>query len=108
MYALKYCYECPPIDFWGGWQTLDINSFGLDSDEPFGEFNMLVEELEDTIRGFKTFWEGDGQWRFSGLPHGEVYSNCLMFAIKQQNNGITYVLSPFKLPWLAEYQCEKS
>ncbi len=47
-----------------------------------------------------TFWEGDGIWMVSGLPVNDSASSLPMFAVKQNNNGDTFICSPLQLHWL--------
>ena len=53
--------------------------------------------------GHKVGWEGDireGPF-IAGLPTNETGNDGhIMIAWKQDNNGDTFVVSPFKLPWL--------
>jgi hypothetical protein len=49
-------------------------------------------------------WEEDGEWRMAGLPHDDVAAPTSMLAVKQYNNGTTYVIiSSYELPWLSRY-----
>jgi len=51
-------------------------------------------------------WEGDfalGPIVFT-LPDPDSNSFAIGFAWKQSNNGSTFVMSPFELPWLSDYR----
>lgn len=44
-------------------------------------------------------WEGDGAWHYAGIP-GTTSGPEAVLAVKQQNNGSVFVLSPVPLDWL--------
>ena len=47
-------------------------------------------------------WEGDireGPY-FAPLPENDTHPSAFLLAWKQDNNGATFVASPFNLPWL--------
>jgi hypothetical protein len=43
---------------------------------------------------------------FSALPDGMSSSCDYVVAWKQHNNGTTFLVSPWELPWLADEQIE--
>lgn len=47
-----------------------------------------------------TSWEGDGNWYVSGMPSEDSSDSLPIFAVKQENNGSTFLCSPFPLPWV--------
>lgn len=111
-----YLYECSPIDWWVGWSTYeDILQQIRAEDEYMGSMTNGVREsdhlrfLEATGRaltGFRALgWEGDGDIKVTALPSPEPYVNgagieALVLAVKQGNNGTTYLASQVPMPWL--------
>ncbi len=105
-----YVYVLPPIDYWTGWRSsadaLPEHEF---EEEVRGQQAAEVERrCEHALEQFRarTGWEGDireGPF-VSGLPplHGGSESD-LMVAVKQDNNGLTFIWSPHELSWLAEF-----
>jgi hypothetical protein len=74
----------------GGFQSRDV-----------GEFLSAIQEAKAAAR--KAGWEGDyGQSapRVFWLPDPEWFGFKYGFAWKQSNNGTTFIVSPFRLPWL--------
>lgn len=93
-----------PIDWWPGWTSID----GLRRDaNRLWEWGVelpsqLPPELDTRIPAqvaTELGWEGDGEWKCAPLPTDDGYCK-LMFAVKQSNNGTTFIVSPFDLPWL--------
>lgn len=116
-----YCYHIMPIDHWDGMRTAQqviedavkrMVGAGFDDGEIWTRFdiemvrdacNSMIRLLKLAAIGFRRVgWEGDmreGPFFFS-MP-GEV--NTLMgVALKQDNNGGTFVGSPVPLPNLME------
>lgn len=108
-----YAYEINPIDF--GWQYLTLVSSHRErlakeyaSEQVSTERQYLLKKLRDFEEfideamnaGETVGWEGD----FRVEPHvgflpidGNVTPYCVW---KQDNNGDTFVVSPFEMPWL--------
>ncbi|RZK42273.1 MAG: hypothetical protein EOO61_05505 [Hymenobacter sp.] len=107
-----YIYEMNPIDIWSGWIRLedaiaepgkyDIAGSSTSTDE-----KEIIDELREKLDYVKyllarhTPWEGDGRVYLTSMPT-EV-DGFLVFAIKQDNNGTTYLASPIEYPHLKEY-----
>ena len=98
-----YVYECPPQDWWDGWQRVDC--YQPDEYGDAERFATLLATAKDAIRS-ESSWEGDGVWRFAGLPNGESDGE-LIFSVKQSNNGTTFFASPYALPWWKEHLCSR-
>jgi len=100
-----FVYMLPPVDFWQGWTP--EHSWPKADDDPFPEYGVGDEEADDLAVAMKLAarcgWEGDGEWRMAGLPRADVAAPTYMLAVKQQNNGTTFVVSPYELPWLAHH-----
>src|SRR3990167_1101125 len=110
--AMLYIYACNAIDFWDGWQTLDRlqwhdDGWGEDTDAT--RLLLLANRVRSCGAGFRQYgWEGDvrsGHWMVSGLPDPDSATSRLMFAVKQDNNGTTFLASELPLPWLGESFC---
>ena len=114
-----YVYRCPPVDFWFGWLRLRVGEdFVFDVlDEPGGLFERewlsgsegaIRELLSVSSDGFlRAGWEGDvrdGCWQLSGFPLPETPGDPgFLVAVKQNNNGTTFISSPVSLQHLQEY-----
>ena len=63
------------------------------------EYEKLRDEAFELARA--KGWEGDTRQGpfIAGIPTGD-YTTGILIAWKQGNNGITFIASPFKLPWL--------
>lgn len=103
--AKLYVYAIAPIDFWDGWMTRDqfISSYNSEHMEGGADDHCddLIAHAEKVaqIAG----WEGDYRQGpfFSGIPSES--GNCsseTMIGWKQDNNGMTFIASPYRLPWL--------
>ncbi len=99
-----HLYAVGPIDWWGSCLSLSFSSFSrdgpCDGDPPF----LDLPELLRLLLEFKSIgWEGDthGVWAFR-LPFPACCGWTWAYAIKQSNNGITFIASPVPLPWLEE------
>jgi hypothetical protein len=106
-------YELPPIDHWMGttWFIPEQEAERAGAPAPPGLFppdddpHGLAIELTQLHRlaapAFRTLgWEGDGGWRYGSFP--DELNTRLWIAVKQSNNGTTYVLSPIAMPWLKD------
>lgn len=112
-----YCYDVGIIDFFDGTYSLQsyINKL-LDTDNEdigsAGSAGRDLKELKESVLSAikflyntNSFWEGDirssDNLRVGGLPASEM--GCAMeyyFIFKQDNNGSTFVVSPYPLVWL--------
>ena len=105
-----YCIN--PIDFWVGWQSLRYvpertwspadqsagHGDGLPDRSWFEQFIPLV------ARQFKQIgWEGDGHWHLTAIPEDDSGLFGLAIAVKQSNNGSTFVAASRPLPWLRKH-----
>ena len=96
-----YCYQAQlPVDWW--------DPLRLATDKMIGCSETYLENNPFFWRHAKKAarligWEGDirdGPYVF-GLPGGTHGTNMKVgFVWKQENNGQTFVASPFRLPWL--------
>jgi hypothetical protein len=105
----QYVYELPPIDHWEAWCTEQQVMDRIDEDRE-GLWSVQNYETQFTIAKaafVEAGWEGDGEWHLIALPYpvGEgADSHRYIIAVKQRNNGTTYVWSPEEMPWLKEYE----
>lgn len=101
-----YIYAISPIDFWFGWTPLDKALEGVHPDDDFAR-----EFYDDILTRFEKVkpwalaagWEGDmrGGAYFVPIPW-ETGGYEFLLAWKQDNNGMTFVVSPTPLSWLDE------
>ena len=102
-----YVYTPPPIDYWTGWVTVTkamSGGHGQDlEDEPYAddELSANLGKAKELAAGCG--WEGDGTWRIAGLPPEDVAGPLYVLAVKQSNNGTTFIITPRELPWLQPY-----
>lgn len=118
-----WVYECSPIDNWWGWTPLttvlqsskennDLEEEGLGAyiedwrGFPFEKLALEASTAKLLIQKH-TLWEGDGHWQVAPLPNPDQCTSELLFAVKQSNNGTTFLCSPFRLPWLADSNNEQ-
>jgi hypothetical protein len=104
-----HIYELPPIDFL--WEMLPTTKEVLKKFIDYEGFSKLSEFIKayhnalDMAR--KVGWEGDFRSytpRIFWLPDDTEFSYA--FVWKQDNNGTTYVVSPYRLIWLEELASE--
>jgi len=94
-----------PIDFWEGWLTEDQYKNQLNGDDDMARASTIAEYEKLRDEAFELArakgWEGDTRQGpfIAGIPTGD-YTTGILVAWKQGNNGITFIASPFKLPWL--------
>ena len=107
-----YIYEMSPIDIWAGWIPLEEalakprkymimgGSNSMDIAEIIAEF---LEKLDYAKQLFveHTSWEGDGRVYVTAMP--TETDGHLVFAIKQGNNGTTFLASPIEYTHLKEW-----
>jgi hypothetical protein len=120
-----FVYVIDAIDDWTGWHKV-VDARGDFGDESISEEHMLAGgehrwgprfgELMTRFREgaqiarTRVGWEGDvrgGMHSASGpfwvpIPTGDSCKTEFLIAWKQDNNGTTFVISPFALPWLEE------
>ena len=107
-----FVYARAPINFWHGWLTEDayrrqLVELDTQQGELGGESDAIAkyEARRDAALALarRVGWEGDireGPF-IAGLPTDNSGKDGLtMIAWKQDNNGATFVVSPFRLPWL--------
>jgi hypothetical protein len=108
-------YARGPIDWWSGWQPYEPPAEGSEPppreelraslDPSSGEEyeRSLVFEMYQAARPLfeELGWEGDGEWHYAGIPgDGSTAGPDLVLAVKQQNNGTVFLLSPVPLTYL--------
>ena len=102
-------YQVMPIDFWAGWRK-PSELFGVsDHNHDDGQFHDPAEwpNLWKQAQKLATEagWEGDireGPY-VTVVPDGESGGlSPVIIAWKQDNNGTTFVASPFPLPWVSK------
>lgn len=104
--SVYFVYVTGPLDWWPGWRWVDEILAAMRGSDTLVEAGYPEpSKLEAMVSSAKKVadaagWEGDGRWACAPLPAPEMFSSELMFAVKQSNNGTTYVVSPFRLPWL--------
>lgn len=96
-----YLYEMYSIDVWRGW--VFIQDALADPDK----YDLHLSDLEERVAEVKkllrehTLWEGDGNIYLSSIPYEPEAR--LVFAIKQANNGTTYIASPLPYAHLEKF-----
>jgi hypothetical protein len=109
-----FAYSRAAIDFWPGWMTEkqfeeQVTSEAAELEPGYYECRMReYRSFRDTAFALakKVGWEGDvrpgeGGPYIAGLPtHDTGRDGHFMIAWKQDNNGDTFVVSPYRLPWL--------
>jgi len=100
-----WVYEEAPVDDWTGWHSLQA----IEEDQaresrmaglpPAYWFKATIPQLAAVFR--QMGWEGDGNWFLSAVPDPMMGGiSPLLVAVKQSNNGTTYVACERELPWL--------
>lgn len=103
-----FVYPMSPIDFWNGWRsTLEIVQ----------EFRQMGDEdaVGAFIREVGSAVDAAVAAGYDGTPRESIHVSPLprsdretygyprwMFGIKQDNNGTTFIVSPYPLIWLGE------
>lgn len=111
-------YECSPVDWWAGWMTpqeavaayrnerASVMGPGESAEDFARRLDTAIERIG--IHLLDEFgWEGDGQWRVTVLPDPDTADCLLMFSVKQDHNGTTFVVSPRDLPWLGKDRADE-
>lgn len=101
-----HCYHISPIDFWAG--ALSVKGIVAALDDYECAPDHLKRVLNDLAAleklaksGFRKLgWEGDATAgpSYFALPSETEF--VFGYALKQSNNGSTFVASPHPLPWL--------
>lgn len=99
-------YRLSPIDFWDGWLTEEGYLRQLMDDACCATANLasyVRQRCRAETMARSCGWGGDmreGPY-ISALPSDCEGGSCeVMIAWKQDNNGETFVYSPYPLPWL--------
>ena len=113
-----FVYAMGPIDDWTGWRKpeelfrarIDTSAAAspMADDDPHGDFepHRWAQAWTSARAGARELhWEGDirpGEGPFvTMLPSAEPgVTTPFIIAWKQDNNGMTFIASPFRLPWL--------
>jgi hypothetical protein len=98
-----HVYVLGPIDFWEGWiapETLGASgNFEVSAWHP----DDVLARLDEAKKAASAAgWEGDGDFHLSMLPMRDSHQCEALVAIKQGNNGTTFIITPFEMPWLGE------
>ncbi len=113
-----HVYSLTPIDYWDGFRPWvdylqDQVRLLVDRTDKGGEGadETIASRLQDEADGLlkavaavreHTNWEGDGEWMVGALPlDGQ---SGLIYAVKQSNNGATFVVSPAPLTRVSELE----
>lgn len=116
-----YAYALYPIDHhWNFLTPLSHLASELGSDEaansvfydnPYASDQATVEQLKEDWKEARSLarqvgWEGDLPRPPSvfWIPGDDSFEYG--FAFKQQNNGMTFIISPRALPWLAKHAAQ--
>lgn len=111
-----YVYAGTPIDFWEGWKTEAEYLASLNTSDAFGDptsdglaaYYKRLGAAQLLAKGVG--WEGDireGPF-VSGIPTPGSCDSEILIGWKQDNNGDTFIASPYELPWLSkDWQCAK-
>lgn len=103
-----FIYETVPIDHWQGWLTMPeaaaklcVDGLGFTHEE---ELRHLADNLEEAKRLAKAAgWEGDmREGPFVSMLPNQDNTVSYVIAWKQDNNGSTFVASPYQLQWLGD------
>ena len=105
MSASWYIYTLPPIDCFVGWTAFDVFVEQAEAHYWTEAAALSLLRTASLLVQRHTDWEMDRDvtaWHVAALPLDEPES-ALAFAIKQSNNGTTFVASQLELPWLSKY-----
>lgn len=102
-------YRLAPIDFWVGWNHKNDLFREITTEELAYEFRDIEEWnwlwAVASALARRIGWEGDireGPY-VSMLPNAGCDPECsVLIAWKQDNNGTTFIASPYRLPWLED------
>ena len=108
-----YAYAIGPIDHWIGWSTLRGAALAQVDDAQTEDHGYaysqewLIDHMGNQLEAAKKMflelgWEGDireGPY-VTAIPLTDECNFGLLFALKQDNNGQTFIWSPVPLPYL--------
>jgi len=110
MERCKYFYVIPPIDWFHGFLTIGDCINQLEKENHLDNINDHINEigkwLVESVYGLAVHcreWDGDsrGDVYVFGLPNGQSGDyNSLALVVKQDDDGTTFIASPYPLPWL--------
>jgi hypothetical protein len=99
-----FLYVLSPIDDWSGWTVVDDHMATLD-DRDAEIFLETFTPAKNAIEAHGWF-EHDTHtypWFIAPLPSTDGDGYCeWMVATKITNNGTTFLVSPYRLPWLGD------
>jgi hypothetical protein len=88
------------IDWWLGWTQLRVGPEYKDENRWYAKLVQSVARLLLEHTG----WEGDNRgganWWMSGVPSQDCTGAAIILAVKQDNNGRTFVFSQVPLAYL--------
>ncbi len=112
-------YNCPPVDWFVGSSQFTVDSqgtvieypdktLGVEEDWPPSDINIVKNDFRKFVyAAWLAFndigWEGDsrsGHWNCWALPDADSGFLHWLIAVKQDNNGQTFLASPVPLPHL--------
>ena len=97
-----FTYVMGPIDCWEGWNSdNDIASAPYRDVAYWGPDTVREQLLAAEEAARSAGWEGDGNPRITMLPIDETHCE-IVIALKQGNNGTTFIITPFEMPWLGQ------
>jgi hypothetical protein len=107
MIVTERLYHLDPIDFWDGWTSEYDYLRKLFTEYPNNNCGQIAAYIGLRAKAermaLKAGWDGDIREGVfvSALPPTDGRDSCpIMLAWKQDNNGETFVYSPWPLPWL--------
>src|SRR5262245_24164841 len=109
-------YQIDPIDTWGGWKLLkdvlaeiDLSTEQRDEVKAWTDHyaynsGALLDALKQahhlaTLLDIEANDVREGPY-LAPLPENNCCPTAFLLAWKQDNNGTTYIASPYPLPWL--------
>ncbi len=101
-----FAYALTPIDHWTGWMSeAEFLSQLGEGYMPVDESAYLATKDRALDLARSAGWEGDiRQGPFiAGLPTNDEH--LFLLGWKQDNNGTTYIVSPYRLPWVEAEGC---
>jgi hypothetical protein len=113
-------YNTFPMDTWFGFTEVaghfakmyaEKEQYGKITDV-HGTVHDLGEYLEEFAEEFANVkesavnsgWDGMGRWKFSTVPGDPEKPFRWIFVVQNDVGKETYIFSPYKLPWLKDYE----
>lgn len=99
-----FVYDVEPIDWWYGWQTMPdaLRALADGEDDTLQEFcHAFASAMQAATRAGYDGIPRDAIGYVSILPRHEYGGGMWMFAFKADNNGSTYIVSPYHLGWMS-------